>query len=124
MAYAAEERAVETRIGQLKAQIDDLGRRLCLGSAVVAAAQRFGLAPTTTANVPAWRELAWPVEVLDRAEQKDPQRRGGRTIGAGGNVVHHSSAGAILQARTIHGDVYVHEQSMPPLPSDRDADSD
>ncbi|WP_160311036.1 hypothetical protein, partial [Streptomyces sp. 150FB] len=40
LAYAAEERAVETRIGQLKAQIDDLGRRLCLGSAVVAAAQR------------------------------------------------------------------------------------
>lgn len=122
MAYAAEERAVETRIGQLKAEIDDLGRRLCLGSAVVAAAQRFGLAPTTTANVPAWRELTWPVEVLVPAEQNGPQRRGGRTIGAGGNAVHHTSAGTVLQAGTIHGDVHVHEQPMPPLPSARDAD--
>ncbi|MFI6415416.1 hypothetical protein [Streptomyces sp. NPDC050585] len=122
VAYAAEERAVETRIGQLKAEIDDLGRRLCLGAAVVAAAQRFGLAPTTTAHVPAWRELAWPVEVLVPAARDVPQQRGCCTIGAGGNVVHHSSAGTVLQAGAIHGDVHVHGQPAPPLPSTEDAD--
>lgn len=105
-----EERAIESRIGQLKAQIDELGQHLCLGAAIVDAAREFDLTPVSPQDMLAWRELTWPIEVL--AQPKRARRVLTRVPSSTvENTVAHAAARNIVQAGAIHGDVHFHEQA-------------
>ncbi|WP_217226970.1 hypothetical protein [Streptomyces anulatus] len=118
-ALVEEERAIESRIGQLKAKIDELGQRLSLGAAIVDAAREFGLAPVNPQDMLAWRELTWPVEVLAQPERAPSSSDASPTSSTVKNAVAHAAARSIIQAGTIHGGVHIHEQaggSTTPLP--------
>ncbi|MFD5200497.1 hypothetical protein ACFWM7_10165 [Streptomyces sp. NPDC058375] len=118
-ALIEEERAIESRIGQLKAKIDELGQRLSLGAAIVDAAREFGLTSVSPQDMLAWRELTWPIEVLAQPERAPSSSDASPTSSTVKNAVAHAAARSIIQAGTIHGGVHIHEQaggSTTPLP--------
>lgn len=110
-ALIKEERAIESRIGQLKAQIDELGQRLCLGEAIVDAAREFDLAPVSPQDMLAWRELTWPIEVLAQPKRAPSSPHSNPTSSSVENTVDHAAARNIVQAGVIHGDVHFYEQA-------------
>lgn len=74
-AAEAEEEAAQERVGRVKQDLDDLGRELAIGAAVVSAAASLGLAPDGDSGLREWRELAWPVTVLARPKRATPRMR-------------------------------------------------
>lgn len=118
-ALVEQERAIESRIGQLKAKIDELGQRLSLGAAIVDAARQFDLMPISPQDMLAWRELTWPIEVLAQPERAPWGSDARPTASTVENVVAHAAARTIIQAGTIHGGVHIHERAgcpTSPLP--------
>ncbi|MET7499897.1 hypothetical protein [Streptomyces microflavus] len=110
-ALIEEERAIESRIGQLKAKIDELGQHLSLGAAIRDAAREFGLMPVRPQDMLAWRELTWPVEVLAQPERAPSSPEARPTVSTVENSVAHGAARSIIQAGTIHGGVHIHEHA-------------
>ncbi|UCA51852.1 hypothetical protein LEL86_22335 [Streptomyces sp. WA6-1-16] len=110
-ALIEEERAIESRIGQLKAKIDELGQHLSLGAAIVDAAREFDLTPVSPQDMLAWRELAWPIEVLSRPKRAPSSSHSNPTSSSVENTVAHAAARSIIQAGTIHGGVHIYEQA-------------
>jgi len=77
-AATAWEDATQMKIAQVKAELDILGRELCLSAAVVAAAEELGLMPEESRGLLPWRQLTWPVTVLAQPERTAPKLRFGR----------------------------------------------
>ncbi|MEU9957214.1 hypothetical protein [Streptomyces sp. NPDC050982] len=110
-AVSAEEQSIETRIGQLKAQTDELAQELRLGRAVVDAVRDFGLTPVGPRGLLDWRELTWPTEVMGPLRQTSPERRFPSAPESVVNRLNDTTQGNVVQAGAIHGDVHFHDHT-------------
>lgn len=112
MAQAIGEKDAHQRtIARLKARIDDRGRELRLGAALVAAANEFGLTSAGAQGLLPWRKLAWPIEVLARREPNPRQSGVDRATTITANGLHGNFTGNVVQANTISGGVHFHLHS-------------